>query len=437
MRLAAGLVLLGLLFAGCLQAPPDDIQRASADPAALMDPLAALDAGEPAANLRLLGEWRNGNGAEIAAFGDLLYVMRAGTVQVLNVSDPSNITEVAVIKGNHGVLDVKLSDDGKYLFIGDDQEGSVAPLGGNGPLTGGFYAYDVTDPEAAKLVSYLPIGPRRGPHMVTYHRFPDGSEYLFGANADVSVAKFDRDAGTLTEVARYSPDLVFGFNRDPEVFDVLYQGWAHDMFVQTEPDGNVYMYVANWDAGLRIVDVTDPVKPVELGGWNAFPKGHEGNLHTVSTAWIDGRRITVGSCEVGFAVVGGYHYAMGTDASIVYVWDTTDPANIQLLGFWENPMGEKSKRDYVDGAVTSTHNLQLEEGRVYLAHYGLGVWVLDVSTPENQSAPSVLGYYKEEGMDTWDVVLHRGVLFSSGAEGVLGLHFAPDVLGVEGITSRA
>jgi hypothetical protein len=228
-----------------------------------------------------------------------------------------------------------------------------------------------------------------------------------------------------------------GFNRDPEVFDVLYQGWAHDMFAMNEPDGSTYMYVANWDAGLRIVDITTPGAPKEIGGWNAFPKGHEGNLHTVATDWVGDKRITVGSVEVGFAVVGGYHYAMGTDASIVYVWDTTDPANIQLLGTWENPNGEKAKRDYVDQAVTSTHNFQFEDGRIYLAHYMMGVWVLDASGPHAWAAPPVLAYYREEGMDTWDVVLHRGVMYSSGAEGVLALHFLPDTLGLDGLDSRA
>lgn len=426
-----------LLLAGCVTPPDEDVdaQSAALD---LVDPLAALEAGEPAANLRLLGEWREGNTAEATSWGDYLYVMKSGTFVILDVSDPTNVTEVGSFDPAHGVLDVKVSDDGKYLFVGDDEEASGA-LGGAGLRMGGIYVYDVSDPASPSFVSYQPVGERRGPHMVFYHRMPDGRELVFGANADISVHEFDRASGTLTELARYSPDLVFGFNRDPQVVDVLYQGWAHDMFVMNEPDNTTLMYVANWDAGLRIVDVTDPAKPVELGGWNAFPDGHEGNLHTVSTAWIGERRISVGAVEVGFAVVGGYHYAMGTDASVVYVWDTTDPSDIQLLGVWENPMGEKAGRDQAvfGETITSTHNLQLEGGRVYLAHYGLGVWVLDVGAPETQAAPQVLAYYDEEGQNTWDVILHKGVLYTSGAEGVLGLHFAPDVLGEAGLTSRA
>lgn len=436
MRSLAGVLAL-LTLAGCLApAASDDVGPTSAA-VPLADPLAALDAGEPRSNLHLLGAWSNGNGAEVAAHGDLLYVMRAGAVQVLDVADPAEIKEVAVVKGAHGVLDVKVSDDGKYIFVGDDQEASIAPLAGNGPLTGGLYVYDVEDPKSAELVAYLPVGPRRGPHMVFYHRYPDGREVVFGANADVSISVFDRAAGTLTEASRYQADIVTAFNRDPMVFDVLYQGWAHDMFVQTEPGGRVLMYVANWDAGLRVVDVSDPAAPKEVGGWNDFPDGHSGNLHTVSADWIDGRRIVVGAVEVGFAVVGGIGYAQGAEPGVVYVWDATDPAAIELLGQWENPMGVKAGGRPVDDGVMSTHNLQLEDGRVYLAHYGLGAWVLDVASAERWAEPTVLAYDLEETGSVWDVVVHRGVMWTSGGKGIVGLHFVQDALGAEGISSRA
>ena len=442
--LLASLAFVALALAGCVQAP-DDVSSQAA-PVELEDALALLEGGAPSANVELLGEWRNGGAAEAAAHGDLLYVMRGGRVDVLNVSDPEDIVEVGVVEGPHAVKDVKLSDDGKYLFLGDDARLSGAALHGKLPATeatarntGGLYVYDVSDPAAPALVTFAPVGEQRGPHMVAYHRMPDGREVVFGASGPVTIHLFDRDAGTLTEVARYQPDLVFGFNRDPQVFDALYQGWAHDMFPMSEPDGTTLLYVANWDAGLRVVDVTDPASPQELGGWNDFPDGHEGNLHTVSTAWVGDRRITVGSVEVGFYVVGGYHYLMGTDANVVYVWDTTDPAAIELLGWWQNPVEPYSGRDHqvFDEDVSSTHNLQLEDGRVYLAHYAKGVYVLDVSTPQTQAEPAILAYYAEEGMDTWDVVLHRGVMFTSGGEGVLALHYLPDALGETGLSSRA
>ena len=76
---------------------------------------------------------------------------------------------------------------------------------------------------------------------------------------------------------------------------------------------------------------------------------------------------------------------------------------------------------------------------VYLAHYALGVWVLDISTPERQAAPEVLAYHMDgaAGASVWDVVLHEGAMYSSGIEGIVALRYLPDVLGPDGITSRA
>lgn len=435
-------ILLASAFAGCVDGDDGDDSPKPALPVSLEDALAAFTAGEASANMHRLGEFAQ-SGSEVDACGDLLFVDQANTVRILNVSDPSNPVEVGSYTGP-SVEDVKVSDDCQWLFIGNDEEGSNPPVGGAGlppaaPVgDGGFYVVDVSDPTAPAAHSYLGVGPRRGPHMVVYHQTNDGRELVFGANADISINEFDSAAGTLTELARYQADLVTAFNRDPQVFDVLYQGWAHDMFVWDDARTNVTtLYAANWDAGLRIVDLSDPSNPVELGGWNDFPEGHEGNLHTVATEWIGDRRITVGTVEVGFAVVGGYHYAMGTDRSILYVWDTTDPANIELVGTWENPGRVPAGRDNVPGeTITSTHNFQLEQGRVYLAHYGLGVFVLDVSTPELQAAPELLAFHKEEGDNVWDVVLNDGVIYTSGAAGIVALHYKPDAIGPTGIDSR-
>ena len=437
--MAARLCLLlafAFLAAGCASAPAREAD-AGPEAAVLEDSLAAYRSGSRLSNMEELARF-GGTSAELDAWGHYLFADEGSRLVIYDVQDPAAPMQVGEVNGLPGVLDAKVSDDGDWLFVGEDAEASAAPLGGTGPFTGGFYVVDVSDKSHPKPVSYLPVGPRRGPHMVFYHQTAAGDELVFGANADISINRFDRSTGTLTEISRYQADLVTAFNRDPQVFDALYQGWAHDMFVMEDPrDGRTLLYVANWDAGLRIVDVSDPARPVELGGWNAFPEGHEGNLHTVSTEWVGDRRITLGSVEVGFAVVGGYHYALGTDRSILYVWDTTDPADVRLLGTWENPDGAPSGRDMVPGeSVTSTHNVQLEQGRAYLAHYGLGVFVLDVSTPEAQASPRLLGHHRDLG-SVWDVVVADGVLYASGSAGTVALRFSLDTVGPDGIDSRA
>lgn len=444
--LALPIFLVTLLVAGCTDpTAPDVDDDASPMGPGLADALASYNAGNASANLHRLAQLDVG-GSEIDACGHLLFTDSGTAVDIVDVSDVAAPTLVGSFTAPASIEDVKVSDDCQWLFIGNDEEGSNPEVHDQGLPTGapvgdgGFYVVDVSDPSAPALVSSLGVGPRRGPHMVYYHNTTAGQELVFGANADISINAFNRASGTLTELSRYQANIVTEFNRDPQVVDALYQGWAHDMFVMEDPvEDRTMVYVANWDAGLRILDLSDPSNPVELDGWNAFPDGHEGNLHTVATQWIGDRRITVGTVEVGFYVVGGYHYAMGTDRSILYVWDTTDATDIQLIGTWENPAGEPAGRDapVVGEGITSTHNFQLEDGRVYLAHYGLGVFVLDVSTPDNQAAPKLLAFHKEPGDNVWDIVLNDGVIYTSGTAGVLALHYAPDIIGPSGIDSRA
>ncbi len=438
-----------LLTAGCLGLDDGEtLQEAQNDTPLeneLIDPLQALENGEPAANLHQISHWDNGAGQELDPAGDHLYVSHGDHVTILNVTDPNNPTTASTIQDIPNSLDVKVSDDRAYAFIADDTEASEAPQGGTGPLTGGIYAYDVTDPNNPQRVTYEPVGNSRGPHMVTYFDVPNHGEHIFGASGDsVTIHHFDRDEGTLEEVARYTPGQLEQ-NRDPHVIDAYYnaRGWLHDMFVMAEPDGSTYMYVAAWDAGLRIVDITDPSEPEELGSWSDFADDEAGNLHTVTTEWIDDRRITVGTPEIGFAVVGGTLYATGDERNVVYVWDTTDPTDPELVTRWVNPVEETTGRTtIVTGELpgeehSSPHNLQLEEGIAYIAHYNLGVWVIDLRTAEDREDPPVLAYHMTEEMNVWDVVLNEGVVYSSGASGVQAFQFPLSTMGSEGITSRA
>lgn len=431
MKFLLAILVAATAFAGCLG---DDGSSNTPEPQPLDDAMAAFDAGLTAANIEKIGEYAQGNSAEIDAWENYLAVMQGGQVRILDIRDPTNPLEVGLNNQVPRVLDVKWSNDGQYIFVGDDERLSGDVTGDLPTRTGGVYVLDTSDKTNPRLIEHLNVGQFRGPHMVFYHETPDGDELVFGANGDIGIFRWDRETEELTELARYAAGPL-DFNRNLDVIDVYYQLTAHDLFVMHDDrDDAELMYVANWDAGLRIVDVTAPANPVELGAWNDFPDGHSGNLHTVVTEWIGERRITAGAVEVGFDIVGGVPYILGTEKSILYIWDTTDPANIQLLGFWENPEGLSPGRGGYIGAATgdellSTHNIQLENGRLSMAHYGLGVWVFDVSTPEFQAAPHVIAYYDAPGMNTWDVLPHDGVLWSSGAVGIQALHLSGDVIG--------
>lgn len=438
--LAIALVVVAL--AGCASEDPVPEPVTMTNPPLLDDAGAALANGAPDVNLEKLANIALG-GEEADAWGDYLFLDRGSNIDIVRMdlsSGSLEFTEVSSITAT-GPKDVKVSDDGAWMFLGNDEQLSGAPL--DAVRAGGFYVYDISDKADPAFVSKLGVGQLRGPHMVFYHQQADGTELVLGANAEVSINRFDRASGTLTELSRYAPNPVTDVNRDPQVIDAYYQLYTHDMFVmEDEVAGKTLLYTASWDAGVHIVDITNPSNPIKLGAWNDFGDEETGNLHTVATEWIGERRITVGAVEVGFDIVGGTPYFTGTERSVLYIWDTTDLAAPTLLSTWENPdkVGP-GQTGLALGAVTgdeimSTHNLQLEHGRIYLAHYGLGVWVLDVGTPALQAAPEVLAFDRAGG-NLWDVIVHQGVVLTSGSGGLTGYHFTLDVLGPTGINSRA
>lgn len=448
-RVSTAILLTAFLstaLAGCIQAddPTGGTALDDETQVRLEDALAALDAGNLSANIHRLGSFDE-PAQEVDAWEDYLVVMQNPKMKILdisNASDPQLVSELQL----SGVKDVKWSDDGEYIFVGDD--GGLTGPPAHPESTAGFYVVDASDKENPEVVSFKKVDGRRGPHMVFYHQTADGTELVMGANAEISINAFDRESGTLTELARYAPDIVTDWNRDPHVVDVLYQGWAHDMFVMEDPvDNTTLMYVANWDAGLRVVDLTDPAAPKELGKWDEYPEDHAGNLHTVSTDWIGDRRITVGSPEVGFSVVGGTLYAQGKERTGVYVWDTTDPADIELLGFWTHPRedctyaGRGADQPFatMGEELTSSHNLQFEDGRVYMAHYACGIVVLELDGPHGGTLaePKLLAFDEDGMKSVWDVLVHKGVTYVGDPAGVFVDHFVIDTMGEDGISGRA
>lgn len=480
MRSPTLLLVLSLALAalaGCVSSP-DDAGRASV-PTTFVDPIVEQhDHSDPAAhalwtpNVRQLsfnslGEAPNktrGTYGEIDVHGDWAYVAVLGDrgetpgFLVLDVKDRASPKVVSFTPSpGTRIADVKGEPTNKWVFLGGERG---APTSQNRALRtvgdlaaaaqagqpdqfvtrNGIRVFDVSDPAAPKEAAFAPSD--SGCHMLS-HKAYAGGEWVFCVGTAILVYRFDPASGALDLAARYAPapgeaaPIVAQEPTDP-LGQLFFESTPHDMTIQDDAlTGGVFMYASYWDLGLRIVDVSDPEKPVEVGSWAG--EGSDlwaGNVHTaMARTTDDGRRLVYAIPELfeGDAVAG------------LFVIDATDPAAATLVGEWA-PEGNHPN----DGIRFSTHNFQIVGDRLYLAFYHAGVWVLDVGGARAVD-PAVLGYYlPHETVETtkpreqtnapnvWDVVLKDGHLYATDIDaGLYVLHYAEDTLGDPALTSTA
>jgi hypothetical protein len=196
--------------------------------------------------------------------------------------------------------------------------------------------------------------------------------------------------------------------------ELFVSGQPHDMAVA----GN-FAYVLDFEAGLRVIDITDPSQPSEIG-------------HSDSIEWARGLAV-----QANYAFVGGRETRAGRGVGFLKVFDLTNPKSPQEVGSWE-ALGIG-----VEDVVVSGDRAFVS---VRVDAYDYDFWVLDVSTP---SAPVPLGSY-EGTQILWDMALSGACAFIINFEaegfmvldvsnpyafreiGVLGLTGFPNKLAVEG-----
>lgn len=308
---------------------------------------------------------------------------------ILDIADPANPVVVGsyedpnLVSGDRTLM---VSEDGKYVFIASEASNN----------RGGVYAIDVSDMANPKQVAFYQI-PSYGSHTV-FAKMIDGKHYVYALSVGVHILRLD-DAPigggkALNLVGRYATASAEQLAQAPKsdeartyAFRDLY---GHDLFVTVDNETKkVTMYVAMAYEGLTIVDITNPTVPQELSKWVPKDAHSPYYVHTVHVDWVDGKRIIA----VGSEVFENRHTET---PSPVWFLDGTDLKKPQLVSTWINPGGHGAQ-----GLLFSAHDLRIENGRVYLSHYHAGIWVLDISTAENLTAPKTLGYYAAGQDNGW------------------------------------
>ncbi len=480
LRAAAVLALLATMaFAGCISSGGDD--ATVAPPATLeeilsrtMEPFANpidlehdhgdLSLHNLSNNVDLVGHVDFGleptvTLGEVDIASDYAYVAVFGHgFAIVDVSDPADpqlvsITEVPAL-GNPpavgpGVTPANPLSDRYMADLKVDQTGDWVFVAPELSETPGVLIYDARDKAAPVLAGFWPQpGLLLGCHMIEYAVINEG-EYIFCAPLDnaVYVGQLLPATGPVRQVvtvARWVPNSA-GYveseaghaQEDPQGFPFRYALSGHqDMTYQPDPiTGAPTLFVSFWNLGLRIVDVSVPAAPLEIGFWDGVgAAGYRGNFHTAMAFAVNGTRVAIAIPE-------------GPDPPAMFVLDATDIANPTVLSEWSALPSFTDSDGANQAGAFSLHNFQVVDGKVYICMGHGGIWVIDVSTPEKLRAPEALGsYYPHQprrdnetySIYPWDVVVKDGyMLDAEGNTGLYVLHFRGDPAGDETYDSFA
>ncbi|HVL48975.1 MAG TPA: hypothetical protein VM889_10495 [Candidatus Thermoplasmatota archaeon] len=379
---------------------------------------------------------------ELDFHGDLVVVQILGRGSVpgfvlVDVADPTKPTVVGrAMMPDAYVVDVKFSPDGKYVFAASQRTAAPSEIGEKALATAGVAVWDVTDPKAPKFVSATPVPPL-GCHMLSVKDYA-GGRWVFCVGEAIEI--YSWEANRLVPRSRYIPHGtagVLGFVNGPDRTP-----FPHDMTFVIDPlDKRPTLYVSYWDLGLHVVDVSNPLAPLQLGGWGGEgAKRYEGNVHSAMPIVLNGTRFIVAAPEL-----------LGNTVPAVWILEAKDFRAIELSAEWIPP-GEHGAQNL----RLTTHQFQLVDGRMYMAYNHAGVWVLDLATilggeyVGDPARPEVLGYYlphqhvelfdakRAAVPNTWDVAVRNGYIYASDRyTGFYVLHYKPDTLGDPALTSFA
>jgi hypothetical protein len=291
----------------------------------------------------------------------------------VDVSDPADPTVLAERRGlladrpngpMSGIYDVKY-DAGTLLVVGPANAGS--------PKAALFY--DVSNPAAPEQLGVYDTG-----YPIHNSDFVDGVAYLTANTSNSNgLVLVDPNDGDPESVGSWSiTNAESGWNRvNPSVWPL------HDVYVQA---GTAYL--AHWDAGTWILDVSDPGAP---------------ELVTKVRGRPPSRFAGMGFQQAAFEQLqppGNDHYvAVNEDTTLLGVgmeswdarqdddrggpsgidlYDISTPTDPQALATIDPP--ESANATY-GGVWTTSHNFEFHDGRLYTSWYQGGVRVFDVSDP--------------------------------------------------------
>lgn len=341
-------------------------------------------AGSPMKLVGALNPWKNGQFSNVAA-DSTRHVAYLGSyddqgIAVIDTIDPTApfLTDRL---STHIRSDTDTSDSADLDLVGPYLAVSHQIWNGNG--FEGVSVYNTfPDPYHPTLLRRIEIP--GGVHTVQID--PYGRHLVYAnseGNNKVTIANIDTGA----IVSTYQVGEPLGCH--PSDSNCQTDVFAHEGFIQRHPvSGKILDYVSYWDAGLRIVDVTNPARPVEVGSFdygsqNGFCCAHYA-APTPSANWI------YQEDEVGVGGTGGIHVL---DA---HGCDGTTYCTPQQVGYWHingHPVQAAAYRAVGLGSTLGViqrfftfdaHNLDVKgENTLLTANYSMGIRQIDTTVKSN------------------------------------------------------
>jgi hypothetical protein len=339
--------------------------------------------------------------------GEFAYVAATDGIAVVDVQVPS---DPQIVAERRGLLEDR--ETGPLREIQDVKvEGDRLVAAGpanpkQGDVLMGFLLYDVSDPANPERVAFYETD-----HPIHNCDLADGYVYLTGNDGERNpLVVVDVRDDEPTEVGRWSI-----LDRD-EAWGGVASGLRnlHDVCVQ---DGRACL--AHWDVGTVILDVSDPASPEFVSRVGGRP--------------LDELR-EVPDDDVRTAVVrlpGNDHYSMTDDEGNllavnkeawaadgeggpggVELWDISDAENPTRLSTIDAP---PTADPSIGGTWTTSHNLDIADGRLFTSWYQGGVKIHSLSDPEN---PEELAWWRDpEKASFWTAELATSRFFVTSSYG--------------------
>jgi len=313
-----------------------------------------------------------------------------GGVTCVDVTDPTDPEVVANIPSpDTNTWNIKVTVADNIAVIPCELNFFKPTLDGTGKYTPGVGIYDVSDPHAPKKLCFLKTG-GWGVHRSWW----DGGKYAYlsagldgvrGASGHGSEG-ITRELLTLDMSNPSEPEVVNRYMLPGQLSTDPGSKWkpGQTYYVHEPQVYGKRAYVAYWDLGFAIFDISDPTKPKLLSHQQPYPENSGGNMHT--TLPLPDRNLLI-ITEENTAALGheATHYVKVYD-----IKDETKPKFLSSCPTPKPPAGSPYKTFVEKGDRFGPHcihqnrtNSMIRSDKIYATYCNAGLRIYDIKDPRN------------------------------------------------------